>query len=765
MPTNDTKVTYNSSGSGALEFNKYKLAELVKAPNVAEMLTKQELECIGETVVSDYRKDLQSREPWEERNEQAIKLALQVVEQKSFPWTNCSNVKFPLLTIAALQFLARISVLSKGRHLVRMEVVGSDQDGSKFQQAQRISTHMSFQLTDEDISWVDDDEKTKLSTAILGSGFKKSYYDHVQGINISEFVPAMNFVVDYYCKNIDKANRATHLLSMSRNKIQERVRRGIFCKMDANTDGPESPEADNLLAQASDEAAGLVAPATPDEYAVLEQHRWWDLDGDGYEEPYIMFVREDTKQVLRIVARFFDAGDVYRVNDGAVTELQKQMAVFEQAMMPQGKDKPAPSEDEIQSLMRQQSALEKQIQLLETSKDNYIVRIDPVKCFTKYTFIPSPDGGFYGLGLGALLGPMNESVNTLVNQLIDGGTMSNSAGGFIGRGVKLKAGKTTFDPFEWKPVDSTGDDLRKGLFPLPVREPSGVLFQLLGMLVTYSEKISGATDIMTGISPGQNTPAETSRNTVEQGMMLFSGIYARMYRSFREELRKLYELNRLYLKSSPKFAALVDGPSSILANTDYESNRFRIFPSADASTVSTTQRKEKAVTIWQLASTTPGFNKYYAMKQLLESMEVENIDELYPDPQGPKAIQPQLNPKVELEKAKQALAEQEHKDEMQLAIMELQSDMAIGEARILELQAKAAKEMAEAKGVDTGHQIALLNAQMAAAKLRQDGMSQALAALQKAQVLKLQSDKQEHERGIAQKQQKAGPIEVPVLGT
>src|SRR5258706_9432508 len=150
---------------------------------------------------------------------------------------------------------------------------------------------------------------------------------------------------------------------------------------------------------------------------------------------------------------------------------------------------------------------------LAAAPNNHIIRIDPVHYFTKYTFIPSPDGGFYGLGFGALLGPLNQSVDTLVNQLVDAGTMSNSGGGFLARGVKIKGGKSSFDPFEWKPVDSTGDDLRKNIFPLPIREPSNVLFQLLGMLVGYAEKISGATDIMTGVSPGQNTPAETSRNT------------------------------------------------------------------------------------------------------------------------------------------------------------------------------------------------------------------------------------------------------------
>lgn len=700
---------------GSTEMIKISLEKILKSRNVADHIPREKLDHIGQWVVDNYNTDRQSRVEWEQRNEEAIKLALQVVEVKSFPWTNCSNVKFPLLTIAALQFLARISILTKGRQLVKMEVIGSDPDGKKYQQSQRIAQHMSLQLTDEDISWVDDDEKTKLATSILGVGIKKTYFDPVEGVTISEYVPAMNFVVDYYCKHLDNARRATHVITFDPNKIKERERRGVFLEMD-DTPGNLVTETSNVMQNASDESQGIKRPTTSDEIEVLEQLNWMDLDGDGYEEPYVMSVRRDTGQVLRIVARFYDDGDVYRANDPQVRSLEAKLREL-------GEDSDAD--------MQQRSSIEKQIQALRDDKKDIIVRIDPQKYYTKYTFIPSPDGGFYGLGLGALLGPMNESVNTLVNQLIDAGTMSNSGGGFLGRGVKLKGGKTSFDPFEWKPVDSTGDDLRKNIFPLPVREPSSVLFQLLGMLVTYSEKISGATDIMTGVSPGQNTPAETSRNTVEQGMMLFSGIYARMFRSFREELKKIYELNRVFLETSPRWYNLTQGGNAILAPDDYKSNAFRIFPTADAAAVSAQQRKDKAGQLMAAANASPGFNKYLVTKMWLEANEYENIDQIFPNPQGPNAIPMPPNPKAELEKAKLQQQQQQHQDQMQLAVAQLQSDAQVNQAKITELQAKAAKEISEAQGVDTGHQIALINAQIGAAKARQDGLMSALSLLQK----------------------------------
>jgi chaperonin GroES len=701
---------------------KLKLSDIVKSVNVAPMLDKEVLAQLGEAVVAGYNLDMQSRQEWAERMADAMKLALQVQEQKSFPWAGASNVKFPLMTIAALQFLARISLLTQGRVLAKVEAIGADPDGMKSKVAKRISQHLSLQLQEFDRSWMDHDEAAKMAASIVGSAFKKTYFDDLEGTVVSEYVPAANFVVDYFCKDIDKAGRVTHLIPMSSNAIRERVAKGVFLELTEETGKAGSPMP-NGLKQATDEAEGLTRPEQisslvhGEEYEVLEQHCWLDLDGDGYAEPYIVFVRKDTAQVLRVVARFYDVQDVHRLRDAEQRELEALLREVKAAAEPD---------------LKEISKLERQIQAVLNDSTNTIVRIDPVRYFTRVLFIPSPDNGVYGLGLGALLGPMNKSVDTLTNQLIDAGTMANTAGGFIGRGAKLKGGKTSFDPFEWKPVDATGDDLRKSMFPLPVREPSAVLFQLLGMLVTYSEKISGATDIMTGVSPGQNTPAETSRNTVEQGMMLFSGIYKRMYRAFREELRKSYTLNRLFLKGSARFTELTLGSGAVLAKDDYDEHGFRVMPAASPEAVSHQQRKDKATVLLQASMQAPGFDKYKVMMRFLEAHEVEDIDEVYPDPAGPRAIAPPPNPKVELEKAKLQQDAQVHADEMQLAIAELQQQAALNQAKIDELQAKATKHLAEAQGVETGHQIAMLDAEIGARKNHQDGMLRTLDLLHKS---------------------------------
>ena len=247
---------------------KLKLDVIVESSNVAELLNQESLDSIGRSAVEDFSRDLASRTDWEQRSEKAIKLALQVVEQKSFPWTNCSNVKFPLLTIGALQFLARVAVLTKGKKLAKLEPIGADPDGKKFQRANRISDHISMQLLEEDPNWLDEDEKAKLAACIIGVMLKKTWYDGIAGVVVSEYVPAAHFVVDYYCKNVDKAQRITHILHMDRNAIEERIAQGLWLGMSNELPGQTEM---SLLQQSADDAEGIHAPeaASSDVYQIL----------------------------------------------------------------------------------------------------------------------------------------------------------------------------------------------------------------------------------------------------------------------------------------------------------------------------------------------------------------------------------------------------------------------------------------------------------------------------------------------------------------
>ena len=673
-----------------------KLDDVIVSHNVAELLSEKDLVTIGSQCKKDFDADITSRSEWETRTEESMKLALQVVEAKSFPWPNASNIKFPLITIAALQFHARAyPALITSDTPVKCRIMGEDTTGEKTARARRIESHMSYQVMEEDEDWEAETDKVLITQPIIGCAFKKSYFDPIKGHNVSENVLAKDLVVNYWTKSLDTAPRITQILYFSSNDVYERVARGLWCELQETT--TNQPLGDNLK-NAQDKAQGLSMPESKDSstpYEILEQHRYLDLDGDGYQEPYIVYIRRDTKQVLRIVARFFSNSISY--------------------------------------------------------KDKKVLSIVPERYFTKYPFIPSPDGGFYDLGFGVLLGPLNESINTIVNQLVDAGTMANTAGGFFSRGIKIRGGNYSFAPLEWKHVDSTGDDLRKGIMPLPVREPSQVLFTLLNLLINYGERIGGSVDVLSGVSPGQNTPAETSRNSVEQGMKIFSGIFKRTFRSLKDEYRKLYRLNQLYLDDEVSFDTDGKGPNTVLWQ-DYQNPSKDIVPAADPNIVSDSARMMQANLIADRAMKVPGYNKYEVEKIFLKALKISGIEQIYPDPKGPNAVPPPINPKVQIEQMKMQAKQASSELDFKLGLMTLMQKAEEAQAKIKLMEAQAIQAMADANGVETGHNIAMLNAQIAAQKHQRDGVLSAIDVMLKATKLKHEMSSNNASEGEAQPQ-------------
>jgi chaperonin GroES len=652
------------------------IKEIVTSPNVAELLSDDDLTTVGNSVWEDWEVDKQSRADWEDKTAESMKLALQVVEQKTFPWENASNVKFPIVTIAALQYQSRAyPSLIPGTSVVKARVIGSDPDGMKAAKASRVSEYMSFQVLEEDECWEKNMDEVLISQAIVGCAFKKSYFDPALGHNVSEHVLAKDLYIPYFAKSLEKASRITQVLYVSKNDRLQKERSGLYLPLKTETD--PMPETSGVLEVVTQESQGLIPTAqdssAPREY--LEQHRYLDLDGDGYEEPYIVTIDKETKQVVRIVARFTS------------TKVQK-------------------------------------------NRKGEIVHIEPTHYFTKFTFIPSPDGGIYDLGFGVLLGPLNESINTILNQLVDAGTLSNTAGGFLGRGVKFRSGDNSFRPFEWKRVDSTGDDLRKGIVPLTVREPSQVLFQLLGLLIDYGERIGMATDPMVGVNPGQNTPAETSRNMLQEGQRIFSAVFKRTYRSLKEEFRKLYNLNSIYLNDETAFHSLSTGFDTKVLREDFLGNGKEVLPAADPNMVTKDQKLMQAMTLKQNAMASPGmYNSYLVEKKLLEAMEIEDIESILPDPNGPNAIPAQPDAKIVVETMKIEQKNMQFKMEMQMKMFDMMQEIEYLRAEIIEKESRAALNMAMAEGQQDNLQITALQTAVAMAKAKQDGLIGALNVL------------------------------------
>jgi chaperonin GroES len=612
--------------------------------NIADSLDKDQLIKIGNQVVSGYETDCDSRKPWEEDLKNWTDLALQVTSQKTFPWPNAANIKYPLLATAAMQFAARAypTLVPSNGKLVKCRVVGSDPDGQKTARAARISTHMSYQILDEMENWEEDMDKLLISLPIAGTCFKKTYWDAAKQKNCSKLVLPKTLVVNYFCRSLEDAERITEVIHLTKRKIKERQNQKVYLDVDLG-----DPSADSLDPTTS--VNGAFQRATNDDettpYVILEQHTYLDLDEDGYSEPYIVTVEEASKQVLRIVPRF-DA-------DGVVL-----------------------------------------------NEKNQVVSIEAIQYYTKYGFIPNPDGGFYDIGFGRLLGPLNNSANTIINQLVDAGSLSNLQAGFIGKGLRIKMGESRFQPGEWKAVNAVGDDLKKQIFPLPVREPSQVLFNLLDLLLKSGKELASVAEIFVGKMPGQNTPATTTMATIEQGMKVFTAVYKRVYRALTSEFRKIYKLNRTYMNIE-EYVSVLDEP---VPQSDYQGPVDDIIPGADPTAVSSQEKQQKVQALMQLLQL--GTIDPMAVTELyLEAHEI-------PEPQKyMRQPQPQPDPKMEAIKAKAQVDQQKAQIDMQVAQHKMQLEQANKEQEMQmraaqvhqELQAKQMQAVLDAKLAQSQH--------------------------------------------------------------
>jgi hypothetical protein len=651
---------------------------LLDEPNIATVIRSESLKIIGQLVCEEYAKDYQSCTQRFTLLKDSVKLALQVREEKTFPWAGAANVKFPLLSIAALQFSSRVyPAFVSGPTVVKCRIMGKDPEGKKAARAARIEQHMSYQVLEEDEAWEEQHDAMLTALPIVGCTFKKSYYCPLREHNVSEFVLPLNLVLPYTAK-FEKSPRMTHRIFLSPREMKERQNKEVFLKVDLEeaTYVSEDP--------GQDEREG-VEPRSEKLHEVLEQHRFLDLDGDGYEEPYIVTVNKADQKVLRIYPRYRDE-DIETDQEARIKSITRLAMMDAQKNPEQGAMILKDAEAQVREIRR-------------TAK---VLRIRPCTYFTKYGMVPSPDGGVYDIGFGDLLGPINESVSTIVNQLLDSGTLANASGGFLGKGAKIRGGKIKVNPFEWTPVDVPGGDLKANMVPYPVREPSGVLFNLLSMLINYGERLTSVTDLMSGETPGQNTPATTSMAALEQGMKVFQGIFKRLFRSTTHEFRKLYKLNRQYLDFE-KYVSLMDEDAELL-QTDYYGDPKDIIPVADVSMLADSQMISQAQFLAQRAMAVPGYNLAETERFLLRAMRIPDVDKLFPlDDKGNPVIQPPPNPEIMLKTAEEErrVKESEYRNENNKRQTEISAIQAM--SSIEKDKAAIALDMAQAEklGVDT----------------------------------------------------------------
>ncbi len=610
--------------------------ELMQAQNIVPLVLErygeEKLAQIGSKVIEEYQIDEGSRTEWLKKNQAAIDLAMMVAEEKSYPFQNASNVKYPLVANAALQFNARAyPAICPPDKVVKAKTYGDDPQGLKAARADRISEHMSWQLMSQMTEWEEDTDRMTLILPIVGAAFRKVFYDPSLGRKVSRLVTAERLVYNYWARSFNDLPRLTEIMSLYPYEIQERINDGRFEKFDYS--GLPAGEEDNSGEQKT------VAADDDGPHVFLEQHRLLDLDGDGYPEPYVVTVHKSSQKVCRIKANWSADTAVLRHEDNG------------------------------------------ELKVIALRRQNYFIR---------YLFLPSPDGGAYGLGFGWLLSDINESINTTLNQTFDAAHLANIQGGFINAslGPKMRNQTFRFQQGEWKFLNTTGN-LRDALMPITYPGPSAVLMTLLEFLMNSGKELASIKDVLTGETPA-TAPVGTTLALIEQGLQVFTSIYKRIYRGLKEEFKLHATLNEQHVtpEEYAEFFDVPEGEQPPDPQADYASKDMDVQPVSDPQSVTKAQKIAKAQAIFAMSENNPDMDHREATLGMLRAIDAEEIDKLVPEKQGPDPEMAALMKRgAEAEVAeKEANAEKANAD-------------AVGKL------AGALKSLADAEGVEAGQQM------------------------------------------------------------
>lgn len=654
-----------------LDFN-----TILSTDNIAEILSEEMRTSIASKVNTRYNTDLQSRNEKQKQLQQIIRYTLSQSEKRSFPFEGSSNVIFPLISTACVEFAAKCyPEIFKDGNIVKAKVIGNDdgevmkdvegnemrnEDGSiatldetglpaiqnvgaKLKRGQRIATVMNYQLNEEIEGFEQDMDALFNALGSLGTMFKKDYFDEQEQKICSNLVYPDKLIINDFAPSFEAP--VTHIIEKYPQDVVSSIRSGDYIDFDFDPDAVDSATDTNSLdkndeKRTSDESqAGLVM--------FLEQHTRFDLDNDGYAEPYIAVIHKASNKLVKLIKRFHE------------------------------KDVKKNKKSEIQS-------------------------IKAINFFVRYIFTPSPDGSFYGVGLGHLLFNINSAINSSINQLTDAGTLQNTGGGFISKSLNMTGGMKPFRPAEWKMVESFGGNIRDAIVPLPVPEPSQTLFVLMQFLVNAGKELGSLRDVLTGENAG-NIAATTYMGMAEQGQKQFKSVFMRIYNSLRQEINIFYELDSEYL-SQKKYAEILDiklfeSPS---VKEDFSLKGYDIVPVANPENVISMQKFAKAQFLMGFIGS-PMVDQLLLHRTVFETAGIENFDKFIINPQ------PQPDPVVQV-----AMAQEETKrmniqttaqlDQAKLELdqIKLQKDSAKLDSEILVNYAQAGKlvkdtEMAETK--------------------------------------------------------------------
>jgi hypothetical protein len=539
--------------------------------NLADLLPDDITDPIGSDLRFQYQDNKTSRKEWEQTYTQGLDLLGFKYENRTEPFQGASGATHPVLAEAVTQFQATAyKELMPADGPVRTQVMGAPNPG-KAQQAERVKNFMNYQIMDQMKEYEPEFDSMLFHLPLAGSTFKKVYYDDLLQRAVSKFVPAEDVVVPYTATSLADAESITHVIRLPENEVRKQQVSGFYSDIELAKPGVLMQ--DELKEKERELEGTKRTGRNPNIYTLLECHV--DLDLEGFE----------------------DIGP-----DGQPTGIKLPYIVTVDE-----------SSTKVLSIRRNFAPNDPKKQRIQY--------------FVHFKFLPGL--GFYGFGLIHMIGGLSRTATVALRQLLDAGTLSNLPAGFKQRGVRVKDEASPIQPGEFKDVDAPGGSLKDAFYPLPYKEPSATLLQLMGIVVQAGQRFAAISELQVGEGSNQGAVG-TTMALLERGSKVMSAIHKRLYFSMKEEFKLLAKIISTYLP--PEYPYDVVGAARTIKQIDFD-DRIDILPVADPNIFSMTQRITLAQTELQLAMSQPKMhNLYMSYRKMYEALGVKNIDQVLPPP-------------------------------------------------------------------------------------------------------------------------------------
>jgi hypothetical protein len=576
----DIDVVQEEDGSATINFD----PSAVNQPggeghgdNLAELLPEDVLGKLGSELSENYQTYKAARKDWEDSYTKGLDLLGFKYENPTQPFQGASGATHPVLAEAVTQFQAQAyKELLPATGPVHTRVIGLA-NRQKEDQSVRVKEFMNYQLMDVMKEYEPEFDQMLFYLPLSGSAFKKVYYDELLGRAVSKFVPADDLLVPYTATSLQDAESVIHVIKMSENELRKKQVAGFYVDIELTPGYNEETEVEKK----ERELEGVKRTRDEDVFTVLEIHT--DLDLEGFED------KDSTGENTGIKLPYIVA-----------IELGSR---------------------EVLSIRR-----------------NYLAE-DPSKqkqeYFVHFKFLPGM--GFYGFGLIHMIGGLSRTATTALRQLLDAGTLSNLPSGFKQRGIRVRDEAQSIQPGEFRDVDAPGGNIKDAFMPLPFKEPSTTLLQLMGTVVAAGQRFASIADMQVG-DGNQQAAVGTTIALLERGSRVMSAIHKRLYVAMKSEFNLLAGVFKTYLP--PEYPYDVVGGQKNIKVADFD-DKVDIIPVADPNIFSQSQRISLAQTELQLAQSNPGMhNLYEAYRHMYEAIGVKNIDVILPPPVEPSPVDP-----------------------------------------------------------------------------------------------------------------------------